>query len=192
MLALFLASYHSVSSSSAVMPNTFAKAFTSMSVTNLFPHSIRCIAFLSRSIPSSCSLSARPLCDTAGLNFILSADIFFPLRFNVPSEFLFLYTFSPPKFDILYLSTGILCQKRAFHKKDPFLSLSRQIPAGVFAKHSLQRIGRSFFGLKGTTASAPHCAQVVVCISLDDLIASFLDTRQSLQRPGSFWKPFSA
>ncbi len=42
---------------------SLAKAFSSISVTNLCPLSIRCIAFLSRSIPRSCILFASACCE---------------------------------------------------------------------------------------------------------------------------------
>jgi len=48
--------------SSMFTSNTFEKATSSISVTNLFPHSIRCIAFLSTSSPDNCNLSAKILC----------------------------------------------------------------------------------------------------------------------------------
>ena len=62
----------------------------------------------------------------------------------------------------------------------------------IFAKHSLQYTGRSSLGLKGTFASHPQAAQVVVYISFWVLILVLRASRHSLQRWGSFTNPRSA
>ena len=62
----------------------------------------------------------------------------------------------------------------------------------IFAKQSLQKTSLPSVGLKGTFASPPHDAQVAMNISLAGFAAFLRAIRQSLQRWGSFWKPFSA
>jgi hypothetical protein len=59
-------------------------------------------------------------------------------------------------------------------------------------KQALQYTGLSFLGTNGILVGAPHCAQTVSYISRSPLRWLFLELRQSLQRAGSFWKPFSA
>ena len=62
----------------------------------------------------------------------------------------------------------------------------------IFAKHSLQYMGRSDLGSKGTFASQPHMAQTAVKNSRGPRAAFLRASRQGLQRWGSFWKPRSA
>ena len=61
-------------------------------------------------------------------------------------------------------------------------------------KHSLQYTGLSVLGAKGTWVGFPHSAHTASNISRGALRSPpFLRPRlHSLQRVGSFWKPFSA
>jgi len=70
--------YFDINRWSQLTLNIFAKDNNSMSVTNLLPHSILCIAFLSRSMPSSCILSASALWLILGVMDFLISYIFIP------------------------------------------------------------------------------------------------------------------
>lgn len=64
----------------------------------------------------------------------------------------------------------------------------------ICSKQPLQYTGRSFLGTNGTVASAPHCAQITVCISRGSRPARSRRRveRQAGHRWGSFINPFSA
>lgn len=85
-------------------------ATSSISVTNLFPHSMRCMAFLSTSKPKICNLSANALCDVLGFICNLYLAIFFPQIFAFPSFALFLNIIDS-LFDIHHLSFCLLYDK---------------------------------------------------------------------------------
>lgn len=68
--------------------NIFDNDTSSMSVTNLFPHSILCMAFLSISSHANCNLSAKTLCDM--FRFFLKIAMFLPQMLFKPSLFLFI------------------------------------------------------------------------------------------------------
>ena len=77
------------SNSSVVVFKIWAKTFSSISVTNLLPHSIRWIAFLSKSIPFNCNFSANALWETLGRNCFLRRYIFSPHKLFFPLKFYF-------------------------------------------------------------------------------------------------------
>lgn len=81
------------SKSLLLTPNTSAIAFNSISVTNLAPLSILCIAFLSTSSPLLRNISENALCE--GFSGRLSRNFFMlgPHMLFLPSFPLFLYTF---------------------------------------------------------------------------------------------------
>lgn len=81
--------FFTLSNSKIEMLSAFAIPTSSMSVTKRFPHSIRWTAFLSISIPSSCSLSANARCESFGLVAFRILAIFLPERL-FESPFLFL------------------------------------------------------------------------------------------------------
>lgn len=96
-----------LNSSSLLTWKTCANAFNSMSVTKRLPDSILCMAFLSRSNPCICNISANFLCDVFSGSNCRSLLIFLPQILFSPLANLFLYIYPSFMLDNLLLSLWV-------------------------------------------------------------------------------------